>query len=221
MAKTIRIIDKILAANDAKAEDNRTLFTEKGVLAIDVLGSPGSGKTSLICRTAAEARLRLAVIEGDIATTRDAQRVCDTGAPVVQINTGGACHLGAGMVRAAADEIDLDAIDVLVIENVGNLVCPAEFYLGEHAKVIVASTTEGIDKPAKYPLAFQKAKCVVLNKMDLAEASDFDADAYRKEVAAVNGDLTVIEISCRTGEGLEGWYKWLAGEVEKLGAAAR
>ena len=210
MAETIRIVDKILGANDAVAAENLELFNRHKVLALDILGSPGSGKTSLVCRTAREAGLRMAVIEGDIATARDAQRVSEAGVPVVQINTGGACHLDASMVKTALKELDLGAIDVLVIENVGNLVCPAEFYLGEHAKMIVAATTEGLDKPAKYPLAFQKSKCVVLNKTDLTELTDFRVDEYRKETAEVNGDLDVIEVSCRTGDGLENWYNWVA-----------
>ena len=216
MTQTIRVVDKILGANDAVAAENRALFDRVKVFALDILGSPGSGKTSLVCRTAREAGLRMAVIEGDIATARDAEKVAETGVPVVQINTGGACHLDASMVKTALEGLDLTALDLLVIENVGNLVCPAEFELGEHAKMVVSSTTEGLDKPAKYPLAFQKSKCVVLNKIDLAQPTDFNLAEYRKEVAQVKGDLAVVEVSCRTGEGLEGWYEWLRRAVADL-----
>ena len=205
------IMESILSANDEVALANRRLLDERGVVAINVMASPGAGKTSLILRTieALHGRLRLAVIEGDLAGRVDTDRVAATGTPAVQINTGGGCHLDAPQVRAALEVLLLDRLDLLLIENVGNLVCPAGFALGEHAGVVVASVPEGHDKPVKYPGIFAVADAVVLNKIDLAPYIDFDAEAFRSGVRAVNGQAPLFEISCRTGAGIDDWVAWL------------
>jgi len=210
----IEVIDRILSANEATATEVASLLRRTATLALNVLGSPGAGKTELLARTigALEGRLRVAVIEGDVATTADAERLAVLGVPVVQIETAnlpGVCHLNATMVREALGRLDLAATDLLLIENVGNLVCPAEFELGEWAKVTVLSVTEGEDKPLKYPGAFRGARVVVVSKMDLVPHLGVDLEALRRNLQTANPALETFELSARSGEGLEGWVEWL------------
>ena len=205
------VLEQILSANDQIALDNRELLRSRGVAAVNVMASPGAGKTSLILRTIAalQGRRRVGVIEGDLAGRVDADKVAETGTPVVQINTGGGCHLDAPQVRWALEQLPLDRIDLLLIENVGNLVCPTGFALGEQAKVVVASVPEGHDKPVKYPGIFVVADGLVLNKVDLAPYIDFDAVAFRTAVRALNAGAPLFEVSCKTGEGIAAWAAWL------------
>jgi len=216
MAERIRLEKRVLSENDRLAADLAARFAEAGMFVANLMSSPGAGKTSLLEATAAllGEELRLAAIEGDLATDRDAERLRAAGLPTRQINTGGGCHLNAKQVAEALDEFRLDELDVLFIENVGNLVCPAGFDLGEHRRVVVSSTPEGEDKPAKYPVAFHKADCVVLNKMDLAAALGFDREAFLGFVRGLNlrPDIPVLEVSCRTGDGLDGWLDWVRAE---------
>ncbi len=211
----ISVVSNILEANDRIAAENKALFDERGIYAINIMSSPGAGKTSLVEKTveALGDRFRIAVIEGDIQDTCDAERVARLGIPVVQINTGGACHIDGNMVREALSSLDLDGVRLLIVENVGNLVCPAEFKLGEHAKVMLLSTPEGADKPAKYPLMFQESSVLLINKTDLLPYVDFDMAKARRDALAINRNLRIFEISCKTAEGLEGWYDWLSGEI--------
>jgi hydrogenase nickel incorporation protein HypB len=182
------------------------------------MSSPGAGKTALLEETARRLRgeLRMAAIEGDLATDRDARRIRNAGIPCRQINTGGGCHLSAKQVLDAVADFDLDALDVLFIENVGNLVCPAEFDLGEHRRVVVSSTPEGDDKPAKYPIAFHHADCLVLNKIDLLAATDFSLEAYRRFVRGIRPGIPILELSCRTGEGVGAWLDWVRTERRRV-----
>ena len=207
----LRVWEGVFDANRKIAEENRELFRKHGILAVNLMASPGAGKTSLIDRTLAllRGRVRMGVIEGDIASSVDAERVKAHGVPVVQINTGGACHLDAAMIRQALDHLPLDELELLIVENVGNLVCPAEFDLGESLKVTILSVAEGHDKPLKYPLIFTQTDALVLNKMDLLGMGDFDLGALRNTVLKMNPDVTIFELSCRTGQGLEEWAGWL------------
>jgi hydrogenase nickel incorporation protein HypB len=215
----IQVVTNILAANDRIADENRSMFNAKKIYVINLMSSPGAGKTSLVERTilALRDRFRIGVIEGDIQSTCDADRVAALETPVVQINTGGGCHLDANMVREALAGLDLDQLDLLIVENVGNLVCPAEFRIGEDAKVMILSTPEGADKPGKYPLIFQESTVMILNKIDLLPHLDFDRTRARRDALALNPKLEIFEVSCRTGEGLDGWFSWL----EKRAGAAR
>jgi hydrogenase nickel incorporation protein HypB len=201
----------LLKRNDREAERNRALFRSKGLLVLNLLSSPGSGKTKLLERTLSDLgdRLRLGVIVGDLQTDNDARRLSGRGAPVVPITTGTVCHLESAMVSRAVEQLDLDALDVLAIENVGNLVCPARFDLGEDFRIVLFSTTEGEDKPLKYPLMFKTADVVLLNKIDLAEAAGFDRESALANVAGVAPQATVLSVSARTGAGLAEWYQWL------------
>jgi len=212
----INVVTRILAANDRVAEENRKRFAAAKVKVINLISSPGAGKTALLEATLGKLRgkKKIAVIVGDIATTKDAERIAKYDVPVVQITTesfGGSCHLEASTIRQALDSIPLDGLDVLVVENVGNLVCPAEFDLGEHAKVSMLSVTEGEDKPLKYPLAFQVADLVILSKIDLVPHLRVDMDALRANVKTVNPKARVIELSSQTGEGFDAWLDWLQG----------
>lgn len=210
----IPVVRHILSANDQVAQENRATFRAAQAFVLNLMSSPGAGKTSLILATAARlpAGIRPGVIEGDLASRIDAEKVAEHGIPVVQINTGGNCHLDAPMVRTALAELPLAEIDLLFIENVGNLVCPAEFDLGADRAVVVASTPEGHDKPYKYPGMFAVADAVVLNKADVAAVFDFDLDYFRRGVAMVNERAPVFVVSCRTGAGLEAWLAWLMAE---------
>lgn len=211
MPRELPVIERILSANDVIALENRERLDRSGVLAVNVMASPGAGKTSLILRTIAalQGRLRVGVIEGDVAGRVDAEKVGETGTPVVQINTGGGCHLDAPQVQAALSALPLDEIDVLFIENVGNLVCPTGFALGERLKVMISNVPEGHDKPIKYPGMFAVVDALVLNKMDLMPYIDFDLDFFRTAVRALNAGAPVFEVSCKTGEGIEDWVEWL------------
>ncbi|HAM51167.1 MAG TPA: hydrogenase accessory protein HypB [Nitrospiraceae bacterium] len=209
----VKVVTKILEANERLAEENRKRFREAGVFVLNLMGAPGAGKTSLLERTILKLkdRMNIGVIEGDIAGTDDAERINTTGVPVVQINTGGACHLDANMIREVLTEVPLQDLDMLVIENVGNLVCPAEFKVGEDMKAMVLSITEGHDKPLKYPLMFQESAALVLNKIDLLPHIDVDIDKLRKDAISLNHGIKIFEVSCRTGEGLDRWAEWLNG----------
>lgn len=212
----IQVVKNVLDANDRIAQENRVLFDNKGIYVINLMSAPGAGKTTLVEKTilALKNDYRIAVIEGDIQDTYDADRVAALGIPAVQINTGGGCHLDGNMIREALSGLDLDAIDLLIVENVGNLVCPAEFKVGENAKVMLLSTPEGADKPAKYPLMFQESKVLLINKIDLMPYVDFDRDKALKDARAINKDLTIFEVSCKKGDGLEAWFDWLRGQIE-------
>ncbi|PTN39040.1 hydrogenase nickel incorporation protein HypB [Desulfonatronum sp. SC1] len=211
MSKAIPVIRNILDANNRLADQLRNVYAENNLLALNLMSSPGAGKTSLLERTLNDLRdeLRMAVIEGDLQTDNDARRVAATGAQAVQINTEGGCHLDSSMILEALKQMDLAALDVLFIENVGNLVCPAEFDLGERAKVTLLSVTEGDDKPEKYPMMFAQSKVLLLNKIDLLPYVDFDLDRATRFARALNPEIVVFPVSCRTGEGLEPWYVWL------------
>ncbi|HWR59604.1 MAG TPA: hydrogenase nickel incorporation protein HypB [Thermodesulfovibrionales bacterium] len=209
----VKVVTKILEANDRLAEENRRRFREAGVFVINLMGAPGAGKTSLLEKTILEVKykLRIGVIEGDIAGTDDAERINSTGVPVVQINTGGACHLDANMISAVLPDIPLKELDMLIIENVGNLVCPAEFKVGEDIKAMVLSVSEGHDKPLKYPLMFQESAALVVNKIDLLPHVNVDMDKLKRDAMSLNPHLKIFEVSCRTGEGLDKWTEWLSG----------
>ncbi len=211
MMAEIPIQKRILSANDEVAAENRSAFAAHSILAINIMASPGAGKTSVILATAERlpVAVRLAVIEGDLASSIDTEKVLAAGIPAVQINTGGNCHLDAPMIHSALPQLPLDRVDLLFIENVGNLVCPAEFDLGAGRAVVVASVPEGHDKPYKYPGMFAAADAVVLNKFDLAVYFDFDLEYFRRGVAMINPDAPVLVVSCRTGEGLDAWVGWL------------
>lgn len=216
----IKLVKDILEANEVIAAQNKSFFTEHGVFVVNLMGSPGAGKTTLLERTAEglKGKTGMAVIEGDIATSRDAERIAAHAIQAVQINTGGECHLDGNMVRGGLGELDLDGIDLLVVENVGNLVCPAEFNIGEDAKVMISSVTEGDDKPLKYPLMFQVSSVLLLNKIDLLPHVEFDLERFRAEALKINPALEIIPISCKTGEGLDSWLKWLEESSATQGA---
>ncbi len=213
----------VLALNEELAAANRERFAKHGVYVVDLMASPGAGKTSTILATIAALRDRysIAVIEGDIASKVDAEKVREHGIPAVQINTGGACHLESAMIARAVDTLDLDAIDLLIIENVGNLVCPADFDLGENAKVMILSVPEGHDKPYKYPNIFQISEAVILNKYDTLEVFDFDEREFRDVVASLNALAPVFPISATRGVGVEAWAEWLAARIEAAKEGAR
>jgi hydrogenase nickel incorporation protein HypB len=210
--KIVNILEGLLVGNDQAAERNKQRFSEAGVLTINIMSSPGAGKTSLILRTLAAIRdrARVGVIEGDIAGSIDTEKVIAAGArDAVQINTGGNCHLEANMVDRALDNLDLSDFDIMFVENVGNLVCPTHWALGEHLRLCVLSTAEGHDKPVKYPQMFVTSDAIVLNKIDLIELVDFERDFFYDSVRALNPDAPIFEISCRTGEGIPAWADWL------------
>ncbi|HUH65986.1 MAG TPA: hydrogenase nickel incorporation protein HypB [Syntrophales bacterium] len=217
MAK-ITVVKNILDANDRIAEENRKLFDREKIYVLNLMSSPGAGKTSLVEKTIAvlKEKYKIGVIEGDIQGSADAERIAALGAPVVQINTGGACHIDGNMIREALPGLDLTKIDLLIAENVGNLVCPAEFKLGENLKVMVLSTPEGSDKPAKYPLMFQQSEAMVINKIDLLPYVDFDMAKAKKDALTINRKLKIFEVSCKTGAGLKGWFKWLSERIESF-----
>jgi hydrogenase nickel incorporation protein HypB len=208
----VTVVEKILNANDQLAAENQRRLDAAGVFAINILASPGAGKTSLILRTieALAPRLRLAVIEGDTApVTIDADKVIARGVPAVQINTGGECHLDAVMFQAALPQFDLAQLDLLIVENVGNLICPASFKLGTHKTVLIASVPEGDDKPYKYPNIYRGVDALIINKTDLLPYIDFDMDYFRRGVEMLNPGLVAFPLSCKTGEGLAAWTDWL------------
>src|SRR5512137_2597997 len=212
----VTVVKNVLDANERIAAENRRLFDEKKIYVINLMSSPGAGKTSLVEKTilALKDRYRIAVIEGDIQDTQDADRISALGIPAVQINTGGACHIDGNMIREALPSLELDGIDLLICENVGNLVCPAEFKVGENAKVMILSTPEGSDKPGKYPLMFQESAVMIINKMDLLPYVDFDLEKAKRTALALNRELQMFEVSCKNEQGLENWYAWLTGQIE-------
>jgi len=208
----VSVVEGILSANDEIAAQNHRLLRDHRICMVNVMASPGSGKTSLILRSidALSERLRVAVVEGDIASTVDADLVAGKGVPVVQINTGGQCHLDAPMLQRALARLPLDTIDVLMVENVGNLVCPVDFRLGEDLNAMVLSVPEGDDKPYKYPGIFIAVDAVVINKMDLLPYVHFDLRAFRDLVTGMNPNVRIFEVSCETGKGVRAWAEWLA-----------
>jgi hydrogenase nickel incorporation protein HypB len=207
----LKLADKILTANERIAEANRRLFDERGIFVINLISSPGAGKTTLLETTIKSISndVKLGVIEGDIMGTDDAERIDRLGVPVVQINTGGACHLDAGMISDVLEELPLDSIKLLFIENVGNLVCPAEFKLGEHVKVAILSLTEGHDKPLKYPIIFQESKALLISKIDLKHVLDVDVEKIKRDARSLNPEIRIFEISSKTGEGIDQWVQWI------------
>ena len=217
MTIRVPVVEQILSANDQLAAGNRKQLDAAGIFAINIMASPGAGKTSLITRTVEALRneFRIGAVDGDIATTLDADRIAALGVPAVQINTGGACHLDAPMLQSALPQLPLTELDLLIIENVGNLVCPATFKLGVHRSILIASVPEGDDKPYKYPVMYRGVDALVLNKTDVLEAFDFDVDYFRQGVEPLNPGLAFFPLSCKTGQGLEQWLAWLRNELEK------
>ena len=210
----VKVATKILEANDRIAIENRRLFDKAGLFVINLMSAPGAGKTSVLEKTLLyDSGLKIGVIEGDIAGSDDAERVEKLGAPVVQINTGGACHLDANMIYEVLSDLPLKDLDLLFIENVGNLVCPAEFKVGEDIKVMLLGITEGHDKPLKYPLMFQESSALLLNKMDLAPHLEVDIDKIRRDSLSLNPKLKIFELSCKTGQGIPEWIEWIKTKV--------
>ncbi|MAS33838.1 MAG: hydrogenase accessory protein HypB [Anaerolineaceae bacterium] len=211
MTKTVTVLENILNANDRIAASNRAQLDQADVFGLNVMASPGAGKTSVIEKMIAglSQELRMAVIEGDLATSIDAERIEAMGAEAVQINTGGNCHLDAVMLQEALPHLTLEAIDLLVVENVGNLICPSNFTLGTHANVLIASVPEGADKPYKYPGMYRGVEVVILNKIDLLPYVPFDLDYFRQGVEILNPGVAVFPLSCRTGEGVQAWLDWV------------
>lgn len=211
MPKRIAVVEDILGANERLADENRRLLDRAGVVGLNLVASPGAGKTSLIEQTLIllRNRFRIAVIDGDIATSIDADRAEAAGALAVQINTGGECHLDAVMVRKALDVINLDEVDLLIVENVGNLICPANFQIGTHKSVLIASIPEGDDKPHKYPVMYQGVDALVINKVDLLPYIDFNMGFFTEGVEALNPNLISFPLSCKTGDGVNAWIDWV------------
>jgi hydrogenase nickel incorporation protein HypB len=207
----IEVVENVLKYNKDQAEKNRKRFDEKNIIVINILSSPGAGKTTLIVETIKrlKGKKKIGVIEGDISSTHDSEKIKSYIDEVVQINTGGSCHLNATMIDQALAKMDLDNLDIIIIENVGNLICPVGFDLGEDYKVVLSSVNEGDDKPVKYPPVFIKCDPVLLNKTDLLEISDFDLDFFKDKVKKLNPKGSIIMFSCRTGKGLDSWIKWL------------
>jgi hydrogenase nickel incorporation protein HypB len=212
----VKVVTNILEANDRIAAGNKKIFDEAKVFVVNIMSGPGAGKTSLIERTIKElnGKIKIGVIEGDIAGTDDADRIEKLGIPVVQINTGGGCHLDANMIREVLEDFPLKDLDLLIIENVGNLVCPAEFNLGEDMKIMLLSLAEGHDKPLKYPLMFQESSALVLNKIDLLPYTNADIGKMKKDSLSLNPKLKIFEVSCKTGEGISEWTDWLKSLVK-------
>ena len=211
----IKLMKNILGANDEVAALNRKFFAERGVVVMNLMGSPGSGKTTLLEKTLAllADKIKIAVIEGDLFTAKDAERIEQTGVDVIQINTAGGCHLDAPMIQKACTSLDLDALDLLIVENVGNLVCPAEFDIGENFKTVVLSITEGDDKPLKYPLIFKESAVTLLNKIDLLPFTNFDLQSAREDLTTLHPTIKIFETSCTRGTGLDDWCGWLLERV--------
>lgn len=210
-ARILTIKENILGANSEKADINRKLLDSHHILMINIMSSPGSGKTSLIMRTIDGLRdkFRIAVIEGDIASTIDADKITQRNIPAIQINTAGGCHLDAQMVKKALDALDLDRIDLIFLENVGNLVCTADFDLGAHRNVVILSVPEGDDKPYKYPIVFVEADVVLINKIDVLPYFDFKLDAFPEIISGLNPSARILPVSAKTGEGMDGWFSWI------------
>jgi len=212
MSQRITVVEKILGANEQLAAENNKILNRSGIFGLNLMASPGAGKTSLIENTIRRLgdQLRIAVVDGDIATSIDADRAAAAGALAVQINTGGECHLDAVMLGQALDALDLTLVDLLIVENVGNLICPANFQLGTHKSILIASIPEGDDKPYKYPGMYQGVDALVINKIDLLPYIDFDMDYFRRGVEALNPNLITFPLSCKTKEGMDSWLDWVA-----------
>jgi hydrogenase nickel incorporation protein HypB len=215
--KVITVGEKILGANEEKAKENKKRLDKHGILTVNIMSSPGAGKTSLILNTIKHMskKHRIAVIEGDVASSVDAEKVNAVGIPVVQINTAGGCHLDAFMVAEALDSLSLDKADVLFIENVGNLICPNNYLLGEDIRLMIASMPEGDDKPAKYPLMFTLADAVIINKLDLLPHLEFDLNNFTKTVKGLNPKVKIFHVSCKTGQGIDEWCSWISSQIKK------
>jgi len=213
----IKVLKDILSANEQIAERNRQLLDNKGVFAVNLMSSPGAGKTSLILETIRrlKGKTRIGVIEGDVSSSLDAEKIGKESVPVIQINTGGACHLDANMLSSALNNVPLQDIELLLIENVGNLICPAGFALGEHKKVLVSSIPEGDDKPFKYPLMFDVADAVLINKIDLLTYLTFDTQGFSQAVRGINEKVEIFPISCATGQGIQEWVSWLLTQMSR------
>jgi len=216
--KVLTIQEEILGANAERAATNQARLDRHGILTVNIMSSPGAGKTSLILQTINRLKpeIKIAVIEGDVASRVDADKVHQHGVPVIQINTAGGCHLDAAMIEKALNNLPLEGIDLLFIENVGNLICPSEFDLGEHKKVLLLSVPEGDDKPYKYPLMFTRADIVLINKTDLLPYLNFNVDTFCREVTGLNPAVKIFQVSCQTGEGLEAWFSWLENEIKQM-----
>jgi hydrogenase nickel incorporation protein HypB len=214
----VAIVEKILGANDQLAVLNRANLDQFGIFSINLMASPGAGKTSLILQTiqALSTKIRIGVVEGDTApVTIDADKVIAAGMPAVQINTGGDCHLDAVMLQNGLEQLPLDDLDLIIVENVGNLICPAAFKLGTHANVLIASVPEGDDKPYKYPTIYRGLDVLIVNKIDLLPFVKFDMDYFRQGVEMLNSGLVTFSVSCTTGEGFDGWIQWINQHVQK------
>lgn len=213
----IKVMKNIMTTNEKLAQDNRSFFEARKITAINVMASPGAGKTSLIIKTieALSAKTGIYVVEGDIASSIDSEKIQKLGIPVIQINTGGGCHLDASMIKSAVESLEIRNGSMLFIENVGNLVCPSAFDLGESIKLVIASVPEGHDKPYKYLSMFEAADVIVLNKFDLMDYVDFDSDSFHKGVRALNQKAPIFEVSCKTGQGLEEYLNWLTQKATK------
>lgn len=213
----VTVMEDILGKNDRIAAENQALFAEKKIFVLNLMGSPGSGKTSLLEQTMAKMKdkVNMAVIEGDLFTSKDADRIAKHDVPVIQINTSGGCHLDAPMVQNVLPQLDLDNLDLLVVENVGNLVCPAEFAVGEDMKAVVLSITEGDDKPMKYPLIFKESSIAMLNKVDILPYCNFDMESAKEDITTLHPDIKVIELACTTGQGVDEWCEWLMERIQE------
>jgi hydrogenase nickel incorporation protein HypB len=213
----IEVLEGVFDANEIIAKENRALLDGVGAFMVNLMASPGAGKTSVIMKTldGVRGRLSCAVIEGDIAGRVDSERIAEAGVPAIQINTGGSCHLEARQVNHALRRMELDDVDLVIVENVGNLVCPAEFKLGEDVKVMILSVAEGHDKPLKYPLMFSESQVLLVNKIDLIGHTDFDMRALEETVRKMNPDVRIFKISCRTGEGVDEWTGWLESRISE------
>lgn len=215
----IKILKNILDRNQNRANEVRDLLVSKKVLMVNIISSPGAGKTTLLEHTCEKlgTSLRIGVIEGDITTDRDAQRLKKYNIPIVVINTEGGCHLDSHSISKVLDSFDLDELDILFVENVGNLICPSQFDLGETFKLAIVSTTEGDDKPAKYPMLFREAAAVLLNKIDLIPYTNFNYESFRSDLGKINSRIPMFQISCTRGDGMEEWYEWIIKKVKDFG----
>jgi hydrogenase nickel incorporation protein HypB len=215
MTRKVSVVEKVHSVNDQLAGENQLQLQEAGIFSINLMASPGAGKTSLIEKTLAglDPAISVAAIDGDVATSIDADRAAKAGATAVQINTGGQCHIDASMLRSALEKLDLTKFDLLLVENVGNLICPASFKLGTDKNILIASIPEGDDKPYKYPAMYQDVDALIINKVDLLPYIDFKMDYFKKGVEMLNPGLITFPISCKTGEGLETWIQWLTDQI--------
>ncbi len=215
----IKIMKNILDRNQNKANEVRTLLASKKIVMVNIISSPGAGKTTLLERTCEKLgkKFKLGVIEGDITTDRDAQRLVKYDIPIVVINTEGGCHLDSNSISKVLDSFDLDNLDILFVENVGNLICPSQFDLGETFKLAIVSTTEGDDKPAKYPMLFRDARAVILNKIDLIEYTNFNYKSFRDDLTKINATVPLIEVSLTRGDGLDKWFEWITEQIVSPG----